>query len=294
MSIHLATLAFLLAAAALPAADPATRPGDPSAKLEAGLPAHAAGAPRAVWASGQLLGQRYRLSPLGEGTGIDPDPLFRLDAFDCVTFVETAIALGNARSLAEARLLLDDVRYQAGPPDFQRRNHYMEAQWLPVNARKGWVEDVTLRLGGGAAVPGEKVLTAETWRAAERAGRLVAGLEPERRPVGSYPLPIIPLGRLAEVAPRIPDGTILLLVRADRPSRPYRITHLGLVVTLPGGGRALRHASDAPGAMKVRDEPLAEFVARNARLRGWPVAGVSLYSIRDGAARAGELLGAPR
>lgn len=283
MAIHLAALAFLLAV-------PRARPADPAPLLDAGLAAAAAGAPRASWASAQLRGQRYLLSPLGEGRGIDPDPLFRLDAFDCVTLVETAIALGNARSVAEARVLLDDIRYGDGSPDFQRRNHYLEAQWLPENARKGWVEDVTARIGGALAVEAEVRLTPATWRAAERAGRVVRGLLPSHRPLGTFRLPYLPLGRVAALADRIPDGTILLLVREDRPARPYRVTHLGLLVALPGGGRAVRHASDVAGAEQVRDEPLAAFLARNARLRAWPVVGVSLWAVPDNAARAAGLI----
>jgi hypothetical protein len=280
MPILPAALAFLLAAS-------------PEAALDAGLAAQAPGAPRAVWAAGRLLGAPYRLSPLGEGAGPDPDPRFRLDAFDCVTLVETAIALGAARSVAEARALLDDVRYD-GPPDFQHRNHYLEAQWLPANARKGWIEDATGRIGGEWAMVGEKRLGPGTWRAAERAGTAVAGLEPARRPLGTFPLPLVPIDHVAGLAGRIPEGTILLVVREDRPWRPYRVTHLGIVVAGRGGERMLRHASDAPGAMRVRDEPLGRFLARNARLHGWPVVGVSLWAIRDNAARAEELLRAAR
>jgi hypothetical protein len=276
MALHTVALALLLAAS-------------PEATLDAGLPAHAAGAARAVWASGLLLGAPYRISPLGEGAGVDPDPRFRLDAFDCVTLVETAIALGSSRSVAEARVLLDDLRYD-GPPDFQHRNHYLEAQWLVANARKGWIEDATPGIGGEWAMVGEKRLTPGTWRAAERAGRTIAGLEPERRPVGRFRLPLVPVDHVAAIAPRIPEGTLLLVVREDHPWRPYRVTHLGIVVVGPKGERLLRHASDVPGVMRVRDEPLLRFLARNARYQGWPVVGVSLWAIRDGAARAEGLL----
>lgn len=276
MALHTAALALLLAAS-------------PEAALDAGLPVHAAGAARAVWASGLLLGAPYRISPLGEGAGVDPDPRFRLDAFDCVTLVETAIALGSSRSVAEARVLLDDLRYD-GPPDFQHRNHYLEAQWLVANVRKGWIEDATPGIGGEWAMVGEKRLTPGTWRAAERAGRTIPGLEPERRPVGRFRLPLVPVDHVAAIAPRIPEGTLLLVVREDRPWRPYRVTHLGIVVLGPKGARLLRHASDVPGVMRVRDEPLLRFLERNARYQGWPVVGVSLWAIRDGAARAEELL----
>jgi predicted transcriptional regulator len=246
------------------------------------------GAPRAVAASAPLLGAPYLLSPLGEGRGEDPDPRFRLDAFDCVTFVETAIALGNAASVAEARALLDDLRYD-GPADFAHRNHYVEAQWLPANARKGWIEDVTEAVAGELALRAEVTHSAERWKAAARAGRLVPGLDPARLPTGSFPLPYLPLDHLPELAARIPDGTVLLVVRADRPARPLRVTHMGIVVVGEGGERWLRHASDVPGARRVRDERLDRFARRTARERTWPVSGVSLWAIRDNGARAARL-----
>ena len=295
MAIHTAALAFLLAtfperAAASP--EPAASPeaaASPEPALDAGLTARAAGAPRTVWASGLLVGAPYRISPLGEGSGIDPDPRFRLDAFDCQTLVETAIALGNARSVAEARVLLDDLRYD-GPPDFQHRNHYVEAQWLTANARKGWIEDDTPRLAGEWAMVGEKRHTPATWRAAERAGRTIPGLDKERRPMGRFSFPLVPVDHAAAIAAGIPEGTLMLVVREDRPWRPYRVTHLGIVVAGPKGERAFRHASDVPGVMRVRDEPLVRFLARMARQQAWPVVGVSLWAIRDNRARAEELL----
>ncbi len=251
-----------------------------------------AGAPRAVVASRSFLGAPYVLSPLGEGSGIDPDPRFRLDAFDCVTLVETAIAFANAGSAAEAARLLDDIRYD-GPPDFGHRNHYLEAQWIPANVRKGWIAPATREIAGSRAVTEVKRLDARAWRAAERAGHVLPGLPADRRPLGDFRLDMVPLERLAEVAPRIPPGTILLVVRQDRPWRPYRVTHLGIVVAGPDGSRWLRHASDVPGVLRVRDERLDRFLARNARYQGWPVSGVSLYAIRDNAARAREILAAP-
>ena len=283
ISLHVAALA--LAAA------------HPEAALDDGLAGRTPGADRTVWASALLAGAPYRLSPLGEGSGPDPDPRFRLDAFDCVTFVETALALGSAASVAEAVRLLDDVRYR-GPPDFAHRNHYVEAQWLPSLVEKGWLEPATRRVAPDLAARAEKRLDPASWRAAERSGHVLPGLPAERRPVGTFALDLVPLARAGEIASRLEPGLLLLVVRQDRPDRPYRVTHMGLVVADARGRRYLRHASDVPGVLKVRDEPLDAFLLRNARQRGWPVAGVSLWAIRDATARAravlGPAAGAPR
>src|SRR5207249_1146438 len=55
--------------------------------------------------------------------------------------VETVLAMANGRSLDQAKAILDDIRYADGKPSFQSRNHFTEAQWLPANARKGYLAD---------------------------------------------------------------------------------------------------------------------------------------------------------
>jgi hypothetical protein len=275
-----AALLLLLAAHAPP--EPPAPPPSPvevalRARLDAGLAAHPAGAERAAWAAGVLRGQPYRTSPLGEGQGRDPDPRFRLDAFDCVTLVETALALGASGSSAEATARLDGIRY-AGPPSWEGRLHYVESQWLPALVAGGWLEPATSAVAGARARPAEKVLDAATWARAERAGRVVPGLPAEARPSGTFVLEVIPLAQVAAVADRIPHGTLLLVVREDRPDRPSRVTHMGLVVVGTDGRRLVRHASDVPSVLRVRDEPLPTFLERASRRR-WPVTGVSLYAV---------------
>jgi hypothetical protein len=245
--------------------------------LDAGLDDHPAGAERATWAAGQLRGMPYGESPLGEGRGRDPDPTFRLDRFDCTSLVETALALGSARSVAEAVPLLDGIRY-AGPPGFETRNHYVEAQWLPDLAAKGWVADVTGTVGGDAATVVTVRHTRADWREEARRGTLVAGLDPERMPDGESRLPLVPLGQVMAIAARIPEGTIVLVAREERKGRPYRVVHMGIVVVDARGERLVRHASRDLG--RVVDERLQRFVARYEGQRTWPVQGFSFWGIR--------------
>jgi hypothetical protein len=284
-------MAALLAASVAAGSGPGKAPGpraDLAGALDRGLSSRAAGAPRAVWATSLLLGAPYLASPLGEGSGAapDPDPRFRLDAFDCTTFVETALALGAAVTTEEAARHLDDIRYD-GLPGYGRRNHYVESQWLPALLRKGWLAPVGAEVAGGASVPVAKRLDGAAWAAAERAGRTVPGLPAADLPAGEFVLPVVPLGALPGVAPRIPDGTVLLLVHEPIPSRPSLVSHMGIVVVRADGSRMLRHASDVAGVMRVRDEPLEAFARRVARQR-WKVAGVSLYRIGDGPCKSGD------
>ncbi len=237
----------------------------------------APGPARTLRASELLMGLPYELHPLGEGSGRDPKPRLSLRAFDCQTFVETALALGEARSTAEVRAALDDIRY-AGPPSFAARNHFMMSQWVPSNRAKGY-----LAAPAATSTLAEKVITAASWKARVTPG---IALPPERVPLGRFTLPLTSLDDLLAKAGAIPSGTLLLVVRADRPSFPDRVTHLGFVVQ-HGGHTFFRHSSDV--FERVVDERIEHFVARNRRY-AYAVVGVSLLSIEDNSARARALV----
>src|SRR5713101_759008 len=95
--------------------------------------------------SALFVGVPYGDYPLGEGSGVEPQPRWRVDKVDCQTFVETVLAMANAKSLDRARTILDDIRYAGDPPkvSFATRNHFTEAQWLPANTEKGYLREET-------------------------------------------------------------------------------------------------------------------------------------------------------
>src|SRR5438045_3981745 len=74
--------------------------------------------------SAQFLGTAYLLGPLGEGTQgyYDQSPLFRFDAFDCQTFVETVLALAISNDAATFKKLINEIRYRKGVVAFENRN----------------------------------------------------------------------------------------------------------------------------------------------------------------------------
>ena len=222
-----------------------------------------------------FLGAPYRLSPLGEGRGVDADPLLRFDAFDCTTFVETAMALALADDLDHARRVLDVVRYRDGKIDFLARRHFPEAEWIPELIRLGYLEDITRAVGGQQVKVEEKRLDARTWHRARHQG--MPALPDERIPAGTFRLDVWPLADARAGAGKIPPGTILHLVRVDYPSVPVRVSHQGIVVE-KGGQRFLRHAADRMYHAVV-DEPLDHFFARMQQYRKWPVAGVHLTRV---------------
>ncbi len=222
-----------------------------------------------------FLDAPYRHSPLGEGAGVDPDPLVRFDAFDCTTFVETAMALALADDLPHARRILDHVRYRDGRVDYLARRHFPEAEWIPELVRLGYLEDITRALAGAEVRVEEKRLDARVWRRARHPG--MPALPDERIPSGVFRLDVWPLDQARAGAARIPPGTILHLVRVDYGSVPVRVSHQGIVIE-KDGVRFLRHAADRMHH-RVVDEPLDRFFSRMQQYRKWPVAGVHLTRV---------------
>jgi hypothetical protein len=272
-----------LAAALLLAAPPIER------EVSRTLARAPAGGARAAAATRSLVGAPYLASPLGEGAGRDPDPRFRLDAFDCMTFVETALALASASSLEEARHALDDVRY-AGSPTFAARNHEVLSQWLPSNLEKGWIADATAPLAGRAARTAAKEYTPASWQAVREAGRAIPGVPRARLPLGKFGATVVAPEAVLPLAPRLPDAVIVFVVRADAPDRPTRITHAGLVIRGPAGEALVRHATSSRGVGRVIEEPLARFLRRQARAYPrWPLEGYAFFAIPDASGRVRRL-----
>lgn len=232
---------------------------------------------RLLQVSKNFEGAPYVFSPLGEGPGHspDPDPLFRTDVFDCLSLVETSLALAAEPDLTKAEQTLQKIRYSDGRVDFGWRKHFPESQWIPQNAP--WLTDITQDVGGALAVRVQKLITPETYATRKQALDLV--IPKERVPNGTFRWWVIPLDKVEEVMARIPSGTLLWVVREDFHSTPFRISHVGIVVQHKGG-TYLRHAKEG-GVHKVIEMPLMDVVRRHQEFTKWPAVGVSLYAAHE-------------
>lgn len=93
-----------------------------------------------------FLDRPYLFEALGEGPmGIySQEPLYRNDQFDCVTYIDTVLALAQSKDFAHFKKNILLLRYQDGVVDYTHRTDWFtDLEWLP-NARKlGWIQDVT-------------------------------------------------------------------------------------------------------------------------------------------------------
>lgn len=94
--------------------------------------------------SQRFLNSPYVRDPLGEESGIDNDPLYRFDVFDCLTFVETVLALSFSDNKEEFERLINQIRYKDGEVDIKKRNHFVNPDWIENNSNI--VSDITKKI----------------------------------------------------------------------------------------------------------------------------------------------------
>lgn len=194
----------------------------------------------------KYVGTKYVRDPLGEEAAPDPDPLIRFDAFDCTTFVETAMADGDVDKL-------NTIRYKNGNVDFINRNHFIETEWLPNNTNL--VENVSAKYGKTAI----RTVTINRAEWMKRMHHIK-----DMTPAKTVNLEYIPYSNLGNIKTEKP--LIVLFVLAKNPriikktGTDLAVHHMGFL--LPDG--TLRHASFSRGG--VVDGKFDEYVAKRKKM----------------------------
>ncbi len=194
-------------------------------------------------ASRALLGRPYLLGPLGEGDSLkgEPKPRLRMDVFDCVTYLETSLALASAKDSAGILPRMDSIRYRTGEVAWRWRNHFTESEWLVRNASHQKV----LRLLG------DTILERRLDRKAFYGKR---GYPVEDTVVH---LPVLMRAKAIERFSKPSDSTRLRAVGLVGKVEGYPVLHVGFLSEKAGAVPVLRHASQAG---TVREQTLASYL----------------------------------
>jgi cell wall-associated NlpC family hydrolase len=186
--------------------------------------------------SEKLIGEPYRVNPMIGSAGSAEIFTAAMEGFDCVTYIETVLALAQSNDAPRFADTLRRIRYADGRIDWRRRNHYM-SEWIRNNIRTGSVR----------RVPGLKASVEK-----QRTLNIVPGL-PARRARFSC----VPKASLLRQAKRLQTGDLIFFAS----TRPHLdVFHCGIVVN-NGNGLRLRHASRSRGG--VVEQELAEFLKQN-------------------------------
>ncbi|QLZ70034.1 hypothetical protein FOLKNPGA_03757 (plasmid) [Legionella sp. PC1000] len=245
---------------------------------------------RIDWISSQFLGVPYLLGSLGEGSSAQYDqfPKYRVDAFDCETYVDTVLSLAVANSLSSFQQCIDNIRYKNGTVSYLYRNHFTGLDWNQNNQHSGILKDITLTIKDQNNQPVAKIAdaiinkpnwyafkTVETIRlenadnAKERNRLAELKRKGAKLEVASEKVPYLPFTALfSENKPnmylfaQIPHGAIIEIVRpnwdlSQKIGTALNISHLGFAIR-NNGQLYFREASSEYG--KVVDVPLIDYL----------------------------------
>lgn len=260
-------------------------------------------------ASEQLLGKPYVLGALGEGPSgeFDQNPLYRFDAFDCLTFVSTVLALAHARDLESFGMLIRRINYEEGVVSYQTRNHFMSCDWNINNMLEGFIEDITQKIQDEQKISVSEMANALIDKPSWLLKRDFSNIKLLKFPGNNEVQKL--LGRLhalsTEVSPevgrifylpfnrlfvdekpnlflfsQIPDASIVEIVRpnwdlAEQIGTRLNVSHLGFVFW-EERQLIFRHTSKDEG--KVVDIPLVDYLQRFC-LKSDTIKGINLQKI---------------
>src|SRR5260370_34998419 len=134
-----------------------------------------------AFCSRHFLGHSYKPNPLIGSADTAESFTASFDGFDCVTYIETVLALARASNIDDFIEWLRKIRYERGRIQWERRNNYMTG-WIRTNVRDGIIRP--------ASMPSVPILTRE------RVLDVVPRVSSQRSPVKCVPKAAVPrLGR---------------------------------------------------------------------------------------------------
>ena len=187
--------------------------------------------------SRHFLGHPYEPNPLIGSADTAEVLTASFDGFDCVTYLETILALARASNVDDFVDWLRKIRYEQGRIQWERRNHYMTL-WIRNNVREGIIRPVSM-----LAVP---ILTRE------RVLNVVPELAEHRTRMKFVPKRAVP-----RLSTYLHNGDLIFFMSTRR---NLDVFHAGIIVR--GDHRVLvRHASRGQGG--VVEQELRDFLSAN-------------------------------
>jgi hypothetical protein len=187
--------------------------------------------------SRRLLGRSYEPNPLIGSADRAEVFTTSLDGFDCVTYIETVMALARASNVNDFTTWLRKIRYDAGRIQWKRRNHYITG-WIRNGVRNGIVRPVSMR--AVRTVSRERVLN------------VVPGITAQRIRLKCISKTMVP-----RLAGRLQNSDLIFFVST---CKNLDVFHAGIIVR-DGKNIAMRHASRNKGL--VVEQELSEFLKAN-------------------------------
>jgi hypothetical protein len=213
------------------------------------------------------IGKRFVGAPYRPGTLDPPGPeslVVNLREFDCVTFVESVLALAHSTRADEPSFeaftrVLERLRYRDGVRgDYPSRLHYF-SEWLSDNESRGALDIRTRTLGGQVDPEPIHFMTrhVEAYWQLEDAGALDAIGRIERR-LSAAPRFALPEAAIEGAEGGIEEGDV---IAATSTLSGLDVAHTGIAVEIDGRIH-LMHAPLVGDSVQISEVPLAVRVGR--------------------------------
>lgn len=241
--------------------------------------------------SASFLGKPYVLGALGEGPKghFDQSPLYRVNGFDCETYVDTVLALALGSNPQSFQQCINRIRYHQGEVSFLTRNHFASLDWNINNQKQGFIKDITQSFRNKNKQPVAKIAVAlinkPSWyqhldlnnikltstSEQEKVQRLAElRSRGSQLPKSEAKIPYLPLSALFDskgnpdvrLFAQIPDASIIEIVRPNwdlekQIGTRLNVSHMGFAVW-KGETLMFRQASSQENA--VIEVPLIEYL----------------------------------
>jgi len=267
-------------------------------------------AEKVQYISQHFLGKPYLGGALGEGpeARFDQSPIYRTDAFDCLTFVNTVLALLHSTDVTEFKRQLIQLNYFERIPQYQKRFHFMSSEWNIENAKQNVIKDVTVDLlksyDQSDAPISTTTIDKPNWFL-KRSNQDIKQLKPlsssivetlldelhafsKQCKAENASIHYIPFKKLFSedgranlfLFAKIEPGSIIEIVRPnwalrDKIGTNLNVSHLGFALYV-GNQLMLRHASTIQ--KKVVDEPLLSYLREHC-LPNKTIAGINVQAV---------------
>jgi len=207
------------------------------AQLLSGLKNENSVTSRIDFLSRRFLGHPYKPNPLIGSADTAEVFTTTFDGFDCVTYIETIVALARAFNVDDFIEQLQQIRYEQGRIEWKRRNHYM-TQWIRNNVHTRIVKPVSF--SNVPTIRKERVLN------------VVPELDPQR-----IRMKVVPKRAVPGLEQHLQSGDLIFFVSTRR---NLDVFHAGIIVR-DEKRVVMRHASRSQGG--VVEQELSEFLRAN-------------------------------
>lgn len=192
---------------------------------------------RLEWITRHFLGRPYFLNSLIGGPGKREVFTATYKGFDCVTLIETSLALAWARKSSEIPAIIKQIRYRNGEVSYNSRLHYT-TDWSSYQVKRKWLKDITKG-------PETELRVKEL------------SFMPEFKP-HTVKFRYFPKKKLGKASKLCRNGDLIYFASTRKGLDTF---HVGLLFQLDGT-LYLRHASRSQGG--VVQQTLKDFVKKNS------------------------------